>query len=123
MQGDVEKLGGEGREGIVVKDPRMEIPPIKYTASQSNASDLNYAFRFFNDYAKDFMLSRIVREGFQSFEFNESEAELEERAKRLGMAILKPMVESISKVAGGDKVTEDHKLRFKSREVLELEKL
>ena len=119
----VEKLGGEGREGIVVKDPRMEIPPIKYTASQSNASDLNYAFRFFNDYAKDFMLSRIVREGFQSFEFNESEAELEERAKRLGMAILKPMVESISKVAGGDKVTEDHKLRFKSREVLELFKL
>jgi putative ATP-dependent DNA ligase len=119
----VEELGVQGREGLVIKDPEMRVPPIKYTASQSNASDLSYAFGFFYDYGKDFMLSRIVREGFQSFEFNEGEAELEERAKRLGMAILKPMVESIREVSQGRKVTETHRLRFKRRDVLELFKL
>jgi putative ATP-dependent DNA ligase len=116
----VRELGKKGREGVVIKDPEMKLPPIKYTASESNVSDLSYAFKFFYDYGKDFMLSRIVREGFQSFEFEESEAELEERAKRLGMAILKSMIGSIQDVSNGKKVVEKHKLRFRSKEVLEL---
>jgi putative ATP-dependent DNA ligase len=119
----VKELGEKGREGIVLKDPEMEIPPIKYTSSQSNAADLNYAFRFFNDYGKDFMLSRIVREGFQSFEFNENDEEMDERCKRLGVAILKPMIESIKEVSKGNKVVENHRLRFKDREVLDLFKI
>ncbi len=119
----VADLGRKGREGVVLKDPKMRVAPIKYTSSQSNAADLSYAFRFFNDYGKDFMLSRIVREGFQSFEFEgESglEGEFEERCKRLGEAILRPMVESIREVSKGKRVAETHRLRFKDREVLEL---
>ncbi len=119
----VEDLGEKGREGIVLKDPEMRMLPIKYTCSQSNAADLSYAFRFFNDYGKDFMLSRIVREGFQSFEFNESDRETEKRCERLGKAILKSMVESIKEVSEGKKVAENHRLRFKSLEVLELFKM
>ncbi len=116
----IKDLGEKGREGIVLKDPEMKLAPIKYTSSQSNATDLSYAFRFFNDYGKDFMLSRIVREGFQSFEFDERDEEFEERCKRLGKAILKPMVESIKDISKGDKVAENHRLRFRDREVLEL---
>ena len=116
----IRKLGREGREGVVIKDVEMKLPPIKYTTSQSNCSDLRYAFRYFNEYSKDFMLSRIVREAFQSFEFEESEEEFRERCLRLGEAILKPMLESIIVVNEGRKVVERYRLRFKSLEVFEL---
>ena len=112
-------LGKKGREGVVIKDVEMVKNPIKYTTSQSNCSDLSYAFRFFNEYGKDFMFSRIVREGFQSFEFDEIE-DLEERCRRLGEAILKPMVESIEKVSNGCRLVERNRLRFDSLEVFEL---
>jgi len=114
------KLGAVGREGVVIKDPQMRTEPLKYTSSQSNCSDLNYAFRYFNEYAKDFMLSRIVREAFQSFEFDENEEKLKERCLRLGEAILRPMIRSIHDVSKGDKVVEKHQLKFRSLEVLEL---
>lgn len=116
----IKKLGEEGREGVVIKDPKMKIEPLKYTTSETNAGDLSYAFRYFNDYGKDFMFSRIVREGFQSFEFSESEEEFIERCLRLGMSILKPMVESIKTVSDGEWVSEKIKLRFDSIEVMEL---
>ncbi len=116
----IRKLGEEGREGVIIKDPEMNPPPIKYTTSQSNCSDLRYAFRYFNEYSKDFMLSRIVREAFQSFEFKENENELKERCLRLGEAILKSMIESIKEVSEGKKVVEKYRLRFKSLEVFEL---
>lgn len=120
IQEIVLELGSKGREGVVIKDPEMKKPPIKYTSSQSNCSDLEYAFRYFNEYAKDFMLSRIIREAFQSFEFNEDEASLRERCERLGEAILKPIIQSIRDVKDNGKVVERHRLKFKSLEVIEL---
>ena len=114
------KLGKKGREGVVIKDPKMRFEPLKYTTSETNAGDLSYAFRYFNDYGKDFMFSRIIREGFQSFEFSESEEEFRERCLRLGMAILKPMVESIKTVNNGEWVSEKIKLKFSSIEVMDL---
>ena len=116
----VKKLGEEGREGIVFKDVEMKREPIKYTSSQSNCGDLRYAFRYFNDYGRDFMFSRIVREGFQSFELKESEEEFRERCLRLGMSILQPMIQSIKEVAEGKKITEKTRLSFSSMETLRL---
>ncbi|RLI76027.1 RNA ligase [Archaeoglobales archaeon] len=116
----VKELGSEGREGVVIKDGEMLKNPIKYTASQSNCSDLSFAFRFFNEYGRNFMFSRIIREGFQSFEFCEDEDELTERCRRLGEAILKPMIDSIKEVSEGKKVVERNRLRFDSLEVFEL---
>ncbi len=114
------RLGRDGREGVVMKDPEMKIEPLKYTTSETNAGDLSYAFRFFNEYGKDFMFSRIVREGFQSFEFAENEEEFRKRCLRLGMSILRPMIESIKDVSSGEWVSEKIKLRFDDIEVLEL---
>ncbi|AEA47480.1 RNA ligase [Archaeoglobus veneficus] len=116
----VEKLGRQGREGVVIKDVSMKRPPVKYTTSQSNCSDLSYAFRYFNEYARDFMISRIVREAFQSFEFKESEEEFRQRCLRLGESILRPMVESIRDVKEKGRVAEKSKLRFYNLEVFEL---
>ncbi len=113
-------LGKEGREGVVIKDPEMRRAPLKYTSSQSTASDLRYAFKYFNEYGKDYMFSRIIREAFQSFEFEESEEELEERCLRLGEAILKPIIESIREVNDGRRVAEDNYPTFRDPEVLEL---
>ncbi len=116
----IKELGKKGREGIVIKDPKMKRQPIKYTTSESNCSDLSFAFRFFGEYGKDFMFSRIVREGFQAFEFDESDEEFKQRCLRLGEAILKAMVESIREVGEGRKVYDKMKLRFYDLEVFEL---
>lgn len=116
----IRELGKKGREGIVVKDPKMKRQPIKYTTSESNCSDLSYAFRFFGEYAKDFMFSRIVREGFQAFELCKDEEEFKERCLRLGESILKAMVESIREVDEGKKVCDKIRLRFYDLDVFKL---
>lgn len=105
----MKKIGKEGREGVVIKDVDMKKPPIKYTSGQANCSDLSYGFRYFGEYGKDFLLSRLIREGFQSWEFCEDEE-----------AILFSMVESIKEVKVKKKVYEKCRLRFYDLEVLEL---
>lgn len=103
----VKKMGAEGREGVVIKDPQMELPPLKYTSSQAHDDELVYAFKFPFDLGKAFFFSRVIREGFQSFEMKESEEEKSERAQRLGESILYPMLETIKQVSAGDVAGED----------------
>lgn len=91
----IRKLNNENREGVVIKDVRSDVEPIKYTTSSSNRSDLRFAYRYFYDYGSDFLHSRTVREAFQSEEWEEDTEELEERAKKLGMSILEPMRKTI----------------------------
>ncbi|MCS7143909.1 MAG: RNA ligase [Archaeoglobaceae archaeon] len=116
----LEDLNSRGREGIVFKDLEMILAPLKYTTSFSNCGDLSYAFRNFEEYGRDFMLARIIREAFQSFEFQDN---IEERSRRLGKAILSSAIESIKKVSEGKEITEDLRLTFSSEEVLELFKM
>ena len=111
----IERLNKEGREGVVLKDPDMLVSPIKYTTHYTQCDDLRSAFMFFFDLGIDFIFSRIVREGFMSYEFNESEEERKQRAKDLGEAILFPMVETIGRVAKGERVSEDFELIFDSK--------
>lgn len=120
MRKVVERLNEEGREGIVIKDPEMRVEPLKYTTSRANQSDLRYAFRFFEEYGRDFMLSRIVREAFQSFEFGEDEEKFYERCLGLGKAILEPLIESIKACKRGETIYEECELVFSNKEVLEL---
>ncbi len=115
----VRDLGKRGREGIVIKDPEMKRQPIKYTTSEANCSDLSFAFRFFGEYGKDFMFSRIIREGFQAFELDDEE-EFRERCIRLGESILRAMVDSIRDVSEGKRICDVMRLRFYDLEVFEL---
>ena len=39
------KLGRQGREGVVMKDPENKVAPLKYTSSETNCSDLTVAFQ------------------------------------------------------------------------------
>lgn len=103
----VKKLGDEGREGVVIKDPEMKIPPLKYTSSQAHDDELVYAFKFPFDLGKSFFFSRVIREGFQSYEMQESEDEMKKRAHRLGESILYPMVETIKHVSAKEVAGED----------------
>ncbi len=103
----VKELGEDGREGVVLKDPQMEIPPLKYTSSQAHDDELIYAFKFPFDLGKSFFFSRVIREGFQSYEMQESEDEMKERAQRLGESILYPMVDTIKHVSAGEVAGED----------------
>nr|WP_269850886.1 RNA ligase [Methanosarcina horonobensis] len=109
----VRKLGEKEHEGVVIKDPEMILAPLKYTSSQSNCSDLRHAFRFYNEAGRDYMLSRIVREGFQTVEWNENEAEFKKRYMQLGESILNPLRESIRSVKDGKRLYEEARIRVK----------
>jgi putative ATP-dependent DNA ligase len=110
----VRKLGRRGREGVVMKDPENRAPPLKYTSSESNCGDLAVAFRYYNDYALDFFVSRAVREGFQSVEWNESQEERKARALRLGESILLPLVETIQRKSSGENIVQKVQIRVKN---------
>lgn len=103
----IKEIGNSGREGIVIKDPPMKIPPLKYTSSQAHDDELSYAFTYPFDFGRDFFFSRVIREGFQAFEMEEDKEELQKRAHRLGESILYPMVSTIKNVASGDTAGED----------------
>jgi putative ATP-dependent DNA ligase len=105
----VRKLGGEKREGIVLKSLDME-NQIKYTSNQSTNNDLKYAFKFVFDYGQQFMFRRLIREAFQAYELGLSKKELEIEAGELGKSILIPMVETIRMIAEGREVTEDFEI-------------
>jgi putative ATP-dependent DNA ligase len=110
----ISKLGRQGREGVVMKDPENKASPLKYTSSETNCSDLSTAFRYYNDFALDFFVSRAVREGFQSVEWNESTIERRNRALRLGESILLPLVDTIQRKQSGENIVQQVQIRVKS---------
>lgn len=109
----IRELGKTEHEGVVIKDPDMVLPPLKYTSSQSNCSDLRHAFRFYNEAGRDYMLSRIVREGFQTVEWDEDETDFEKRCIQLGESILNPLRDSIRIVKNGQRLYEEVRIRVK----------
>ena len=112
------ELGKIEHEGVVIKDPDMNIPPVKYTCSQSNCADLRHAFRFYNDVGRDYLFSRVVREGFQAFEWKESEEDLKTRCLQLGESILYPMIDAIGEMEKGERVAEEVQIRVSSLDTL-----
>ena len=110
----IKHLGRRGREGVVIKDPDNKLPAMKYTSSETNCHDLEIAFRYYNDYALDFFVSRAVREGFQSAEWNESAEDRKARALRLGESILLPLVETIQKKREGGSIIQQVRIKVKS---------
>ncbi len=115
----IRALGKEGREGVVMKDPSMDLPPLKYTSSQAHARELAYAFSYPFDFGRPFFFSRVIREGFQAYELDESDEETLERAHRLGEAIIYPMLERIKAIADGEAAYEDTIIDVEDRETAE----
>ncbi|MFB6280473.1 MAG: RNA ligase [Haloferacaceae archaeon] len=106
----VDGLDEEGREGIVMKSADGT-DLLKYTTGAATRDDLRYAFSLPFDYGRDFAFSRIVREGFRAVERGEDGAAVEERARRLGEALLVPMIDAIRAVEAGETVGERHTVR------------
>lgn len=115
----IKEIGENKREGVVMKDPQMEISPLKYTSSLAHDYEISYAFTYPFDFGKDFFFSRVIREGFQAYEMKENEEELKKRAQRLGDSILNPMVETIKNVASGRQATEDMVIDVENEEEAE----
>jgi putative ATP-dependent DNA ligase len=114
----VKELGKKGHEGVIVKDPKMVLQPIKYTCSESNCADLQHAFKFYNEAGRDYIFSRVMREGFQSVEWNDTEDELRARCLRLGESILHPMADSIKQVQNGQRISDDARIRVKDEKII-----
>ncbi len=107
-------LGRRGREGVVIKDLENRKAPLKYTSSKTNCSDLAAAFRYYNDYALDFFVSRAVREGFQSVEWKETSEERKARAQSLGESVLFPLIETIQRKQNGEDIVQEVEIRVRS---------
>ena len=101
------ELGREDREGVVIKDPIMEIEPLKYTSSQAHNGEIEYAFTYPFDFGRAFFFSRVIREGFQAYELNESEEEIKHRAHMIGESIIYPMIRTIKHIADDNLASED----------------
>ena len=112
------KLDREKREGIILKDPDMVINPIKYTTHHTQCSDLSIAFTYMYDLGISFMFSRLVREGYQSIEFNENKKDMEQRAKSIGESILYPMINTIKKVSKNEIIKEEFEIFVDNEEDL-----
>lgn len=107
----IKELGELEHEGVVIKDPMMEITSLKYTCSQSNCADLRHAFRFYNDVGRDYLFSRVVREGFQAVEWEETEDDIDERCLRLGRSMIYPMIDSINNIGNGVRIADEVQIR------------
>jgi putative ATP-dependent DNA ligase len=110
----IQDFGTSLNEGVVIKDPEMDLTPVKYTSSMSNCQDLRYAFEYYNDYGRDFFFPRVCREAYQAVEWNETEEKLKERCQRLGESILLPMIKTIHKKKDGGRITETVQIRVRS---------
>jgi putative ATP-dependent DNA ligase len=110
----IKELGSSMHEGVVIKDPKMVVPQVKYTSSQSNCADLRYAFEFYNDFGRDFFFGRVCRESFQSVEWDEDEESLRKRCLQLGESILLPMIKTIKKKKAGERIAENVRIRVKN---------
>lgn len=109
----IRNLGKIEHEGVVIKDPAMVLPSVKYTSSRSNCSDLKHAFKFYNESGRDYMLSRIVREGFQAVEWEENEDEFRKRCMQLGESILAPLRDSVQSVKEGQRLYDEVRIRVR----------
>lgn len=110
----IKSYGDTLHEGVVIKDPEMILPPVKYTSSLSNCADLRYAFEFYNDFGRDFFFGRVCREAFQSLEWEENEDSAKKRCHELGESILLPMISTIKKKKAGERIGENVQMRVKS---------
>ena len=106
----VDELDADGREGIVMKS-LDGTSQLKYTTSAANRGDLAYAFSLPFDYGQSFMFRRLIREAFQSIEWDESPEDARERARAVGEAIVLSMTDAIERIADGEAVGERHTVR------------
>lgn len=110
VRSTIRELDRSGREGIVMKSPDGT-QLLKYTTSAANQGDLAYAFSLPFDYGQDFMFRRIIREAFQSVEWEEDPGVSNDRARDLGESILEPMIDTIREIDAGGAVGERHTVR------------
>ena len=106
----IDELDDADREGVVVRstDGRSLL---KYTTEAQHHADLAHAFSLPYEYGRDFLFSRIIREGFQAVEFDEDPDRLRERAHDLGESILFPLADAIERVETGNSVGDHHTVR------------
>ena len=112
----IRELDADDREGIIMQtvDGGQQL---KYTTSAANQGDLAFAFEFPFVYGRDFSFRRLIREGFQSVEFEEGESRRRKRAHGVGESLLLPMVESIERIEAGERIGEQHTVRAEPRVV------
>ncbi len=115
----VSRLEQQGREGIVVKDPEYRVPPLKYTTSRTNISDIRTGMRFFFEEGRSFLFSRVLREIFKLFEEGVIGNKVYTRAVDLGLAILEPAIETVHMVSKGKPVLDEFELVFTNQEELQ----
>ena len=113
------RLERKGREGIVLKDMDARVPPLKYTTSYINKSDLELGMKFMFEEGRSFLFSRILRQIFKAYEEDWRGERLTAEECALGRVILEPAVEAVRRVEESLGLYEEYSLRFASRREME----
>jgi putative ATP-dependent DNA ligase len=109
----VDRLSREQKEGIVMKSPDMR-RLAKYVTPYANINDIKIGSHIFFDLPGGYFMGRISRLAFYIAERKIRGESLEEYARALGGALLKPLVESIEEVARGHPIEETFTVRVKN---------
>jgi len=108
----LEQLDREGREGVVLKDPKYRVEPLKYTTNAADISDIAHGMLFFGDEGRDYLYTRSLRLGFRLYE--KKLGDLEKLYKELGRAILESIVKAMHRGKQGKAGYEEFTLSFTS---------
>jgi len=107
----IEELNREGLEGVILKTPDMK-RIAKYVTPYANINDIRIGSRIFFDLPGGYFMGRISRVAFYLAELRGEN--FDDYARALGEALLRPLVESIEKVAQGGEVAETFRVRVKN---------
>jgi putative ATP-dependent DNA ligase len=109
----IERLSEEKKEGVVMKSPDMK-RVAKYVTPYANINDIKIGSHIFFDLPHGYFMQRIKRLAFYLAESHIKGEVFGEYAKALGMALLRPFVESIHDVANDGEVDETFTVRVKN---------
>lgn len=110
----IQNLNEKGCEGLVFKPTDPSEKTVKYVTGGSCLRDIKATSSLMVEYQAEFFTNRMLRSLFYLMEHDLplSEGFL----NKTGEALLKPLFESVKKVADGEMITERFKIRFNKEE-------
>jgi putative ATP-dependent DNA ligase len=111
----VSMLERSGRGGIVLRDPKARVAPLKYTTEASNLTAVRSQMRLLLGAGQGSqLLISLFKEVLRIYEIDLRPGELRDYATRLGWTIVEPALETLRKIFSGLSLQDEFDLEFSS---------
>lgn len=112
----IEMIDDEGNEGVVFKDPESKLPALKFTTPSAECQDILRSANFVMETHLMRFIDGFIRIAAYIAEFKLKSAAVDNLSKKLGKAILKPIIEVFENVENKKPVEEEFKIIVKNPE-------